>query len=94
MNDPVALTSTGAHSADDILKPLEKAVHKAGAAVGAEAVPCEIAEPFLAHIKGHDEVTKIPMTLLPKLAQEIRNKFMKPFLRLPAILRPIWVLLN
>ena len=35
---------------------------------------CPIAEPFLDHIKGHDEVVQIPMALLPKLAQEIRNK--------------------
>ena len=60
-------------SADSLLKT---AAHKAAGALGAEAVdiPCEIPEPLLDHIKGHDEVKKIPMALLPKLAQEIRTK--------------------
>ncbi|MCW8131726.1 MAG: 1-deoxy-D-xylulose-5-phosphate synthase [Planctomycetota bacterium] len=62
-----------AGSADELLKT---AAHRAAEALGAQAadIPCEIAEPFLAHIKGHDEVKRIPMALLPKLAQEIRNK--------------------
>jgi len=60
-------------SADELLK---SAAHKAAGAIGAEAVdiPCAVPEPFLTHIKGHDEVKQIPMALLPKLAQEIRNK--------------------
>ena len=73
MNNPGALSSK-TEAADNLLKPFEEAAHKAAGAIGAEALPCDIQEPFLNHIKGHDEVIKIPMTLLPKLAHEIRTK--------------------
>lgn len=65
-------------SADDLL-------HKAAGVLGAEAVdiPCAIPEPFLNHIKGHDEVKKIPMALLPKVAQEIRNKIHETIQKTP-----------
>lgn len=76
MSDHVTLTGTGAHSAEDILKPLGEAAHKAGAAVGAERsmVNCPIARPFLKHISGPADVKKIPAELLPELAAEIREK--------------------
>lgn len=56
-------------SSDQLLKAASRAL-------GAEAaeIPCEIPRPFLAHIKGHDEVRKIPLALLPELAAEIRTK--------------------
>lgn len=71
-----ALTDTGAHGAGGLLKPLEKAAHKAGVAVGAErpVLACPIPRPFLAHIAGPADVRKIPIPYLSELAQEIREK--------------------
>lgn len=54
---------------------LRAAALRAAGAIGAEApVTCEIAEPFLDHVCGHQDVLKIPAALLPKLAHEIRQR--------------------
>ena len=76
MSDPTALTSTGASSADKLLRPLEDVAHKAGAAVGAERslTGCPIARPFLRNLTGPQDVKKIPAEYLPELASEIREK--------------------
>jgi len=68
--------------ADELVK---RAAHKAAQVLGAEAedIPCDIPEPFLAHIKGHDEVRKIPHALLPKLALEIRQKIHETIQKTP-----------
>src|SRR5262245_51976229 len=72
--------SIGVRAADQVSASaeslLKEAAHRAAGAIGAKPVeiPCPIAEPFLEHIKGHDELTKIPMALLPKVAHEIRTK--------------------
>ncbi|MGD0090090.1 MAG: 1-deoxy-D-xylulose-5-phosphate synthase [Planctomycetota bacterium] len=76
MGDPVALPHRGASSADAFLKPLGEVVHKAGAAVGAERpiVPCPIARPFLEHLRGPEDVKRIPAVYLGELAIEIRER--------------------
>ena len=79
MRDPAAITadsSAASSSSDRLLKPLEAAAHKAGAAMGAErpVVACSIPRPFLQHIKGAEDVKKIPMEYLAELAAEIREK--------------------
>ncbi|MCZ7648161.1 MAG: 1-deoxy-D-xylulose-5-phosphate synthase [Planctomycetota bacterium] len=49
-------------------------IKRAAQALGAEEVPCDVPQPFLEHVKGHEDVSRIPMALLPKLAWEIRQK--------------------
>jgi len=76
MSKHAALTGTNVPATDDLLKPLEDAAHRAGAAVGAERplVDSPIARPFLKNIKNAECVRKIPAQLLPELAAEIREK--------------------
>jgi 1-deoxy-D-xylulose-5-phosphate synthase len=49
-------------------------IKKAAGAIGAEPEPCPIPQPFLEHIQTAEDVRRIPPTLLPALAYEIRQK--------------------
>ncbi|MBE7464891.1 MAG: 1-deoxy-D-xylulose-5-phosphate synthase [Planctomycetes bacterium] len=68
-NQGVLGNQASSASSDEILR-------KAAQIIGAEEadIPCPIPQPFLDHIKGHEDVVQIPMALLPKLAHEIREK--------------------
>ena len=76
MSKHAAITGTNNPGANDILKPLEDAAHRAGAAVGAERplVNCPVARPFLKNIKDADDARKIPAEYLGELCSEIREK--------------------
>lgn len=62
--------------AENLRKAADAAVHKVARTIGAEEgdVACEVAQPFLENIRGPEDVKKIPMPLLPVLAEEIRFK--------------------
>jgi 1-deoxy-D-xylulose-5-phosphate synthase len=49
-------------------------IKKAAGVIGAEAEACPVTQPFLEHIQGAEDVRKIPLSLLPKLALEVRHK--------------------
>ena len=49
-------------------------IKKAAGAIGAEAEDCPVPQPFLEHIQSAEDVRKIPNSLLPKLALEVRHK--------------------
>lgn len=65
-----ALEAGAMNPANSLNKDLIK---KAAGAIGAEAEPCPIPQPFLEHIKDAEDVKKIPPSLLPTLAHEVRQ---------------------
>lgn len=66
-----ALEAGAMNPANSLNKDLIK---KAASAIGADAEPCPIPQPFLEYIKDAEDVKKIPMSLLPTLAHEVRQK--------------------